>query len=245
MNTANGFTEAALTPIQEAQYLNEWLPLVHKILKQVSWQASGVIDKDDMEQIALMGLLSSLRRYGIPDEQFIGYASQRIRGAILDELRQHDWRSRRLRQKNYQLNDAINKLVSKLGYNPRPDEICLHLNISPEAYMEYQQIESAKTLQSLDELLSSSTHNSLLGNTFASRELDDEIMSADMLRQALANLDSRELLILTLYYQHEMSLKEIALTLDLTEARVCQINKKLARKIHCFVENQTCKNLSV
>ncbi len=245
MNTTNGFTAAALTPAQEAQYLNDWLPLVHKIVKQFSWQASGIIDKDDMEQIALMGLLASLRRYGVPDEQFPGYASQRIRGAILDELRQQDWRSRRLRKKNHQLSDAISRLVNKLGYEPRAEEICEHLNISADDYMEYQQLERAKTLQSLDELLSSSTHNPLLGNTFSSRELDDEIVIADMLHHALASLDSREQLILSLYYQQEMSLKEIALTLNLTEARICQINKKIVWKIHRFFEKQTCKNLSV
>jgi RNA polymerase sigma factor for flagellar operon FliA len=222
----------ALTAADEARYINAWLPLVHRIVKQLAWQTSSVMDREDMEQIALMGLLTSLRRYGHPDEQFGAYAAQRIRGAVLDELRELDWRPRRLRQKSHKINDAIREVTRKLGRTPSFDDLHEHLSISAEEYQEYLLLDCAKSLESLDDLLGDDTALSSL-NT---RSLEDEMVASGTLRAALASLDEREQLILSLYYQQEMSLKEIALVLDISEARVCQINKKVAQKIHCFFQ---------
>jgi len=220
----------ALTPAEEARYINAYLPLVHRVVKQLAYQTSSVMDKEDMEQIALMGLLSSLRRYGHPDEQFAAYAVHRIRGAILDELRQLDWRPRRLRQKTHKLNDAIREISRELGRTPNFDDLAARLEISADEYQEYLLLDCAKSMESLDELLGSENYAAALN----SRPLEDEVMASRTLRSALASLDKREQLILTLYYQHEMSLKEIALVLELTEARVCQLNKKIAQKIQSF-----------
>ncbi|ORM87257.1 RNA polymerase sigma factor FliA [Pantoea allii] len=222
----------ALTPKQEAQYVDAYLPLVHKVVKQLAWQTSSVMDREDMEQIALMGLLTSLRRYGHPDDQFAAYAVQRIRGAVLDELRQLDWRPRRLRQKSHKTNDAIRELTRKLGRVPDLNDLRQHLTITAEEYQEYLLLDCAKSLESLDDLLSEDA----IQNGLNSRPLEDEIIIGRTLRAALAELDEREQLILTLYYQQEMNLKEIALVLDLTEARVCQINKKIAQKIQSFFQ---------
>lgn len=220
----------ALTPADEARYISAYLPLVNKVVRQLAYQASSVMDKEDMEQIALMGLLTSLRRYGPPDEQFGAYAAQRIRGAVLDELRQLDWRPRRLRQKTHKLNDAIRELGRKLGRTPAFEDLKQHLSITAEEYQEYLLLDCASSLESLDDLLSNDSYAGALN----SRALEDEMIVSRTLRSALASLDEREQLILTLYYQHEMSLKEIALVLDLTEARVCQLNKKIAQKIQSF-----------
>lgn len=228
METLDFITGDALTPAEETRYLREWLPLVKKIVRQLSYQVSSVMDKEDMEQIALMGLLTSLRRYGPPDEQFAAYASQRIRGAVLDELRLLDWRPRRLRQKAHRINDAIRALSRQLGRVPQREDLKAHLAISDEEYQEYLLLDCASSLESLDGLLGQEVHTRALD----SRALEDEVVISRTLRSALATLNEREQLILTLYYQHEMSLKEIALVLDLTEARVCQLNKIIAQKIH-------------
>jgi len=222
----------ALTPADEARYLSQYLPLVKRVVKQLAYQTSSVIDREDMEQIALMGLLTSLRRYGHPDEQFAAYAVQRIRGAVLDELRLLDWRPRRLRQKTHKLNDSIRDIARQLGRVPSFEDLSRHLAITAEEYQEYLLLDCAKTIESLDELLGNDGHAGALD----SRPLEDEIVVSRTLRSALAALDEREQLILTLYYQHEMSLKEIALVLDLTEARVCQLNRKIAQKIQSFFQ---------
>lgn len=106
-----------LTPQQESHYLQAYLPLVRKVVRQLAPQCNCIIDRQDMEQTALMGLLNAIRRYGLPDEGFAGYAVHRIRGAILDELRALDWRPRQLRQKYHQMKDLIRETRKNWGTN--------------------------------------------------------------------------------------------------------------------------------
>lgn len=226
MECSNFIASETLSPSMEASYLANYLPLVKRLVKQLSWQTQSVIDADDMEQIALMGLLSAMRRYGEPDEQFAAFAYPRIRGAVLDELRLLDWRPRRMRQKAHKLNDAIRELTRALGRELEYSDIARHLDITAQEYQEYLLLESASALQSLDEMLAV---NASIGQQ--TRALEEEVIINDSLRAALATLDKREQLILTLYYQHEISLKEIALILEITEARVCQLNKVIVQKI--------------
>ncbi|WP_145531479.1 FliA/WhiG family RNA polymerase sigma factor [Yersinia kristensenii] len=220
----------ALTPAEEGKYLEAYLPLVKRIVRQLSFQADSVISKEDMQQIALMGLLEALRRYGHPDGQFAAYAVHRIRGAVLDQLREHDWRPRRLRQKTHKTNEAIRQLAKRLGHEPSSEEIATALQLTAEEYQEYLLLESASGMESLDEILSLDTPTDAL----QSRELEESIIIEDNLNHAIASLEKREQMILHLYYQQEMSMKEIAQVLDLTEARICQLNKKLVQKIKSF-----------
>ncbi|MBS0053948.1 FliA/WhiG family RNA polymerase sigma factor [Yersinia sp. Marseille-Q3913] len=220
----------SLTPVEEGKYLEAYLPLVKRIVRQLSFQADSVIGKEDMQQIALMGLLEALRRYGHPDGQFAAYAVHRIRGAVLDQLREHDWRPRRLRQKTHKTNEAIRQMARRLGHEPSFEEIAAELQLTAEAYQEYLLLESAGAMESLDDILSLETPTDAL----QSRQLDESIIVEDNLNHAIASLDEREQMILHLYYQQEMSMKEIAQVLDLTEARICQLNKKLVQKIKLF-----------
>ncbi|MEQ9721920.1 FliA/WhiG family RNA polymerase sigma factor [Yersinia alsatica] len=220
----------ALTPAEENQYLAAYLPLVKRVVRQLSFQADSVIGREDMQQVALMGLLEALRRYGHPDGQFAAYAVHRIRGAVLDQLREHDWRPRRLRQKTHKTNEAIRKVARQLGHEPSFEEINAELQLTAEEYQEYLLLESASAMESLDDILSLETPTDAL----QSRQLEEGIIIEDNLNQAIASLEEREQMILHLYYQKEMSMKEIAEVLDLTEARICQLNKILVQKIKSF-----------
>lgn len=212
--------------------MQQWLPLVKKVVRQLASQANGMMDRDDIEQVALMGLLESLRRYGKPDEQFAGYAMQRVRGAVLDQFRLHDWRPRALRQKTHQINDAIRELRRQLGREPTDEESCQRLALSGEEWQEYLLLDSASAMESLDEILSVEGREH--AGAFVGRALEDEVDIQRTLTLALNSLDERERTIINLYYQQGISLKEIALVLDLTEARVCQLNKKISEKIKSF-----------
>ncbi|MCS2171903.1 FliA/WhiG family RNA polymerase sigma factor [Scandinavium sp. TWS1a] len=218
-----------MTPQEENQHLMGWLPLVRKIVRQLSHQCSHIIDRQDMEQIALMGLLSAIRRYGVPDENFAGYASQRIRGAILDELRSLDWRPRQLRQKYHRIKDLIRTLRQQLGHEPEWSELAPH-GIDANEYQEYLQLENAETMSSLDELLSTDQDEQV----FHGRRLEEQFITQDLLSKALAQLTEVEGQVLAMYYQKCMNLKEIALVLGVTESRVCQMNKRIMEKIRAF-----------
>ncbi|WP_256349967.1 FliA/WhiG family RNA polymerase sigma factor [Enterobacter sp. ENT03] len=219
-------TLPSLTPAEESHYLQAYLPLVRKVVRQLAPQCNAVMDKQDMEQIALMGLLEAIRRYGAPDDGFGGYAVQRIRGAVLDELRSLDWRPRQLRQKFHQVNDAIRAVRKTLGREPESHELAAE-GISAEDYREYLSLEGAASLASLDELLDGD-HSAV---PLESRRLEEQVINQHMLAKALTQLSEKEQQILFLYYQQDMNFKEIALVLGLTEARICQLNKKIAQKL--------------
>lgn len=217
---------AAFAPKVEQTLLMQYLPLVKRIVNQLSLQANQVLDREDMEQIGLMGLLESLRRYGTPDEQFAAFASLRVRGAILDELRRQDWRPRQVRQDTHKTRDAIRQLARQLGRVPADEEILKFTGMSNKQYLAYLQADAGESIESLDELLQNGNEDFIESHS----GVEDRVIKERLIAQALDQLDERERLILTLYYQQELSLKEIALVLDLTDARVCQLSKQAIAK---------------
>lgn len=220
-----------LAPAQEQQLLMQYLPLVKRVVRQLSLQANQVMDRDDMEQIGLMGLLESLRRYGQPDENFAAFAKLRIRGAILDELRRQDWRPRQVRQQTHKIRDAIRELSRRLGRVPQDAEVMTYIGLSEKDYQAFLQADACEAIESLDELLLNGPETFSDGGS----GLEEREITERLLAQALSALNERERLVLMLYYQQELSLKEIALVLDLTDARVCQLSKQAIQKASRFM----------
>lgn len=213
-------------PGAEQKWLMQYLPLVKRIVSQLSLQTNQVLDREDMEQIGLMGLLEGLRRYGTPDENFGRFAALRVRGAILDELRRQDWRPRQVRQQAHKVRDDIRTLGRQLGRAPSDEEILAFTGLTETDYQEFLRAESCEAIESLDELLQSGHEGFLDGNN----GVEERVLKERLLAQALSQLNERERLVLTLYYQHELSLKEIALVLELSDARVCQLSKQALNK---------------
>jgi RNA polymerase sigma factor for flagellar operon FliA len=228
---AHGQAPAAHSVADEQKHLMAYAPLVKRIVRQLNSQIAGAIDRDDMEQIGLMGLLEALRRYGEPDGAFGSYASLRIRGAILDELRRQDWRPRAVRQQSHKLRDAVRALTRKLGHEPSEAEIMAGLGLTSEAYQAYQLDENAELIASFDEVLQDS-----VGNDSAPSP-EDQLMVRRSLEQALRGLDEREQRVVQMYYEFELSYKEIAAVLDLTDARVCQLNKAALGKMKAVLQS--------
>lgn len=230
MDMQGGYADV-LDVAVEQRHLLAYVPLVKRIVRQLSSQAGGVMDREDMEQIGLLGLLDCLRRYGVPDEKFGGYATLRIRGAILDELRRQDWRPRGVRQDCHRMRDAVRALTRQLGHEPSEAEAIEGLGLSTKDYQLYLQDENAEQMASFDEMIQE------MG------ALPSEAPTPEMLlirrrsiEQALLALDEREQRVIQLYYEFDLSLKEIAAVLDLTEARVCQLNKGALRKMRGFLQ---------
>jgi RNA polymerase sigma factor for flagellar operon FliA len=217
---------SVFAPGAEQQWLLQYLPLVKRIVNQLSLQANQVLDREDMEQIGLMGLLEGLRRYGTPDENFGRFAALRVRGAILDELRRQDWRPRQVRQQAHKVRDDIRSLSRQLGRTPLDEEILAFTGLAEKDYQEFLRAESCEAIESLDELLQNG-HEGFIEGAIG---VEERVLKERLLEQALSQLSERERLVLTLYYQHELSLKEIALVLELSDARVCQISKQAIDK---------------
>ncbi len=222
----NSLAAAESSAAAEQRWLVEHTPLVRRAVAQLASQAGGAMDREDMLQIGLMGLLEALRRYGEPDERFPGYAAQRVRGAILDELRRQDWRPRSVRQEGHRLRDGIRELRRRLGHEPSEAEVMQHLGVSAEDYLAYEQHTNAETLASFDEVI-----EELMLTPSAARTPEAELIQRRSLEQALACLNPKEQHVVQLYYEAELSLKEIGAVMGLTEARVCQINKSALHKL--------------
>jgi RNA polymerase sigma factor for flagellar operon FliA len=203
----------------EQAILTRYLPLVKRAACHLRSQVSACFDQEDMEQVGMMGLLEAWRRYGSePDAQFESYAFKRIRGAMLDELRRLDWRPRQLRQQVHGHNQVQRELHNRLGRAPSEQELATALDCSVDEVRQLSYASQAEALQSLEEWLEN-------GGKAPTTESDDVDM-AMTISKVLATLDKREQLLLALYYQQELNMKEIALVLGLTESRVCQLHKQ-------------------
>lgn len=222
---------AATAPEAEQRWIVNYLPLVKRIVNQLSLQTSQVLDREDMEQIGLMGLLEGLRRYGVPDEHFARFAAMRIRGAILDELRRLDWRPRQVRQQAHKTRDILRNLMRQLGRQPREEEVLQATGLSSSQFQAYLQAEAGEALESLDALLLDTSREFQSG----AASVETTVGNQRLLIQALDQLNERERLVLTLYYLHELNLKEIGLVLEISDARVCQLSKQAIDKARTFL----------
>jgi RNA polymerase sigma factor for flagellar operon FliA len=231
------YLEVQPTPsvIDEGAILRQHLKLVKRIVNQLRPHASATVGLDDMEQLGLLGLLEAARRYGEMDENFPYFASRRIRGAILDELRRRDWRPRQLRQQAHDLTNKIKLLTKKLSRQPVEQEILHELNITSSEYHRLLYVSQAEELQSLEQLFEQGSEQYHLEPSDSAIQ---HLIDQDLLKHALGRLPEREQLILSLYYQKELSLKEIAMVVGLTEARICQLHKQALANLQTTIKNQ-------
>lgn len=220
-------------PRSEREWMLAYMPLVRRTVRGLSSHAGTVMDRADMEQVGLVGLLEALRRYGTPDAGFESYAALRIRGAILDELRRQDWRPRAARQGAHRLRAAERALRRQLGRDPGRAELCQALGIGDEEYEQLLYDDCAREFASFDALLAE-------GADVAGQQPGPErrAIDASSVKRALLALDEREQKVIQLYYQFGLNLEEIAQVLDLTAARVCQINKRALAKMRAVLEQE-------
>jgi RNA polymerase sigma factor for flagellar operon FliA len=223
---ADAAVHAAMSARDEQRHLVAYAPLVKRIARQLNSQVSGAMGREDMEQIGLMGLLEALRRYGTPDAGFASYASLRVRGAILDELRRQDWRPRAVRQDSHKMRDAVRALTRKLGREPNDREAAEALGITQDEWRQFLLDDCAEELLSFDDVLQESTERAA-----SSPGPEEQYMVRRSLEQALSALNEREQRVIQMIYEFELSYKEIAAVLDLSDARVCQLNKSALAKM--------------
>jgi RNA polymerase sigma factor for flagellar operon FliA len=223
---AGAAAHAAMSAQDEQRHLVAYAPLVKRIARQLNSQVSGAMGREDMEQIGLMGLLEALRRYGTPDTGFASYAGLRVRGAILDELRRQDWRPRAVRQDSHKMRDAVRALTRKLGREPNDKEAADALGLSQEEWRQFLLDDVAEELLSFDDVLQEAADRAA-----STPGPEEQYMVRRSLEQALNALSEREQRVIQMIYEFELSYKEIAAVLDLSDARVCQLNKSALAKM--------------
>ncbi|MCE5393853.1 MAG: RNA polymerase sigma factor FliA [Acidithiobacillus sp.] len=221
-------------PTRSAQ-VARYLPLVQRIAQRLRVRLPANVDIGDLIQAGLMGLMNALEQWESEQSEnaFLGYASIRIRGAMLDELRAQDWLPRRARQKEQSIAKVMSRLEQALGRAASEEEIAAALGWSLQELQEALRDGGGQLLY-LEDL---GADNDAFVNQYLRADQEDIstlVGAAEFqrdLEQSILRLPERERLVLALYYQEELTLREIGQVLDLTESRVSQILRQAVLRL--------------
>lgn len=207
--------------------------LVKKIAYHMITRLPPNVQVDDLIQSGSIGLIEAARNFDSSQgASFETYASIRIRGAMLDEIRRSDWTPRTLRKKMRDLSEVIRKVENDIGKQASGEEIAQAMGLEMDEYNDLLTKSTAMSVLSLDELLESRPEHHTDPDAHAFDPLasleDDDFKLA--LASMIEKLPERERLVMGLYYEEGLNLKEIGLVLEVSESRVCQIHgQALAR----------------
>lgn len=204
-------------------------PLVKRIAYHLLNRLPDSVQVDDLIQAGMLGLLEAIKNYDASQgASFDTYAGIRIRGAMLDEVRRSDWTPRSVHKKSRMVSDAIRTIENRTGHEARDVDVAGHLGIAIDEYNRILQDSTSCRVFSVEELAED-------GDYYLDEALDHEEGPVDNLsredfQQALANaimgLPERERLVISLYYDEELNLREIGEVLNISESRVSQISSQ-------------------
>lgn len=219
------------------QYLEQYAPLVKRMAHHMLAKLPASVQLDDLIQAGLIGLMDAVSRFEEGQgAQFETYATQRIRGSMLDELRAGDWLPRGLRKTQRTIEGALQRLEHRLGRIPSEGEMAKELGVGLEEYQEMLQEARGYQLIYFDQ-----TDDDEGSDPFLDRNVsDDESNPIDILGDerfrkavigAIENLPEREQMLMGLYYEQELNFREIAAILGVTESRVCQLHSQAVARL--------------
>jgi RNA polymerase sigma factor for flagellar operon FliA len=221
------------------------LPQVYYIAARIRERLPQHVEMEDLVSAGVVGLIEATRSFdGSKNVQFKTFAKFRIRGAILDSLRETDWGSRYMRRRGREIAEATAKLESKLGRHPSEAEVAQEMQLDPEhlrrliAQIDALQLSGQKVAVSND-------HSESLDVIESAPNLDDPdpfdlCLEGEMkahLAEAISKLSEREQLILSLYYREELTMKEIAKVVGVALSRVSQIRQETMVKLKAHLEH--------
>ena len=226
--------------LDRSQLVTQYAPLVKRIAFHLMAKLPASVQVDDLIQNGMLGLLDALGRYeeGL-GAQFETYAVQRIRGSMLDGLRENDWLPRGIRREMRRVEAAIHKLGHEHGRQPSEKELAASLGMSLDDYQKLLLEARGHQLVYLEDL-SDAGDEDYLDRHFASptleplAALEDASMRAALV-QAIGALPEREKLMMALYYEQDLNLREIGEVMGVTESRVCQLHCQAIARLRAAV----------
>ena len=216
--------------------------LVRYIAERIAIRLPPHISKEELISAGTMGLFDALKDFDMSKgTKFKTYASYRIKGAILDELRRLDWVPRSIRRDIKKIETAVTDAWNTFGREPSDEEVAAQMGIDIEDYHKILQKTHGVNLLSLDDKKPEGG-NGLIGNLVATTPSPFESLQKKELKQILAKalkkLSKKEQLVMSLYYYDELTLKEIAEVLGLTESRISQIHSKAIISLRVKLQRQ-------
>ncbi|MET0185953.1 MAG: RNA polymerase sigma factor FliA [Achromobacter sp.] len=210
---------------------------MRRLAHQMIAKLPANVELDDLIQVGLIGLTDALSRFDKEQGvQFETFATQRIRGAMLDELRGSDWMSRGNRRQQRSIESAVHKLEQKLGRAPQESEIAAEMGIPLTEYQDMLGKVRGTQLVYLEDISGDDDSDDYLDRHVSDESADPMSMLRDhrmrsALVEAIKVLPEREAYVMSMYYEHDMNLKEIAAVLKVTESRVCQLHSQAIARL--------------
>ncbi|MBR3306337.1 MAG: FliA/WhiG family RNA polymerase sigma factor [Lachnospiraceae bacterium] len=218
------------------QLILEYAPLVKLVAGRLSMYLGYNVEYDDLVSYGIFGLIDAIDKFdprkGI---KFETYASLRIRGAILDQIRRNDWIPRTIRQRQKQIEKAMKDIEAETGRPASDEEIAKALGIGDDELLEWQSQMKLTNVVSLNEFMESGSEvagDSAMGRHYETpEEVMDQSELKQMLVEALDMLTEKERSVVVFYYYEELTLKEIANILGVTESRISQLHTRALEKM--------------
>lgn len=218
------------------QLIIEYSPLVKLVAGRLSMYLGYNVEYDDLVGYGIFGLIDAIDKFEIgKNVKFETYASLRIRGAILDQIRKMDWIPRSLRQKQKKIDAAMAKIENEQGRMATDEEIAAELGISVDELNNWQGQTKSTDIISLDEYTEAGSEIKMEAYHNKQFSQPEDAIAEDELKQmvvkAIEELTEKEKSVVMLYYYEEMSLKEISQVLEVSESRVSQLHTKALQKM--------------
>jgi len=214
----------------------EYAPLVKVVAGRLSMYLGYNVEYEDLVSYGIFGLIDAIDKFDFMKEvKFETYASLRIRGAILDQIRKMDWIPRTIRQKQKKIDAVMHEIEAAHGRPATDQEIAAALGITDDEYVEWQSQMKITGVVSLNEYLEQGSEIPSDRNTSRHFDSPEKVMEqtelAEVLKASLELLTERERRVIELYYYEELTLKEISHILEVTESRVSQLHTKALQKM--------------
>lgn len=225
--------------------LQQYSPLVKRLAHQMIARLPANIELDDLIQVGMIGLMEALGRFdpgqGVQLETF---ATQRIRGAMLDELRSNDHLSRGARRQQRAIEESIHALEQALGRPPTESEIAKAMDLSLSDYQDALDRVRGTQLVYIEDLAGPDGATGFLDRHVSAEEQDHDPLARlqdrrmrEALVQAINGLPERDKQVMGMYYEHDMNLKEIGAVLGVTESRVSQIHSQCIARLRAKLKD--------
>lgn len=224
------------TPEIREKIILEYAPLVKVVAGRLSMYLGYSVEYDDMVSYGVFGLIDAIDKFDMAKEvKFETYASLRIRGAILDQIRKMDWIPRTIRQRQKQIDAAMKEIEQSTGREAKDEEIAAKLGISEDEFLEWQSQMKVNNIVSLNEYVEQGSDIPSDKNTIGGFESPESVVEKSELKEVLAEalelLTEKEKKVVLLYYYEELTLKEISRVLEVSESRISQLHTKALQKM--------------
>jgi RNA polymerase sigma factor for flagellar operon FliA len=235
--TKGGPLYTARGTLERSAAVERYAPMVRRLASQLIARLPANVELDDLVQAGMIGLMDALTRYEAGHgAQFETFAMQRVRGAMIDELRGGDWMPRSVRRNQRAIESAVHAVEQRLRRSATEAEVAAEMGLPLAQYQQILGDAHGGQLLYLDDLVGPESDESFLDRQPGSdatdpvRAVDDERFRG-ALAAAIDALPEREKQVMGMYYEHDMNLKEIGAVLGVTESRVCQLHSQAVARL--------------